>query len=253
MKRLFFAMSLICFFAFQANAAEPIVDWVKEYGNDAGDGASITQTSDDGYIISGMSVLSGMSGIMNFSTTKLDKNANLEWQKKFGTGYGWSAIQSKDGNYVTAGILADELSAIVNKLNKLGDVIWIYKLDTGISDLTDHYIDVIETSDGNYIISTFGYYKNSCTPSGSCVYTPVLYVSKLSNSGAEIWKKRIDYPTNALASSIVETSDGGYAITGGAGSYYADNVIFLKLDKDGNIIKNITFTPCATFCNHMLL
>ena len=251
MKYLFYVISLIGILTFQVNAAEPTVDWVKEYGNEAGDGYAITQTSDDGYIISGMSVLSGMSGTMNFSTTKLDKNANLEWQKKFGTGSGWSVIQSNDGNYVTAGVLVDESSAVVKKLDKSGNTIWTYKLDNVLSSFLDHYIDVMEILDGNYIVSSFGQYKHSCTPSGSCAYSGALYVSKLSNSGSEIWKRKIEYPL-AAASSIVETSEGGYAITGGAGSSYElpDNIIFLKLDKDGNVVKNVTLPKNTTDPNY---
>ena len=64
-----------------------IVEWQKMYGGSSDDNVySITQTSDGGYIISGYSGSTDITGVSNngsndYYITKLDSSGAVEWQK----------------------------------------------------------------------------------------------------------------------------------------------------------------------------
>jgi hypothetical protein len=89
----------------------------------------------------------------------------------------------------------------------------------------DEGYSLIQTSDGSYAIAGF-------TKSFGAGEADV-YVVKLDANGNLQWTKTIGGPTIEAGSSLIQTSDGGYAITGKTGSFGAD-VYVVKLDKNGD-------------------
>ncbi len=88
---------------------------------------------------------------------------------------------------------------------------------------------IIQTNDGGYAIAG---YTNSFGQGGQDVY-----VVKLDGSGNVQWTKTIGGANNDYGQSIIQTTDGGFAIAGytasfGAGSY---DVYVVKLDANGNL------------------
>ena len=87
---------------------------------------------------------------------------------------------------------------------------------------------LIQTSDGGYAIAGYTY---SFSAGGRDVY-----VIKLDANGNLQWTKTIGGPSDDWGLSLIQTSDGGYAIAGHTFSFGAGewNVYVVKLDKNGN-------------------
>ena len=112
------------------------------------------------------------------------------------------------------------------KANSIGDIQWnkTYIKDDSKSQ-NIHFHSFIQTDDGGYALT--GTYIFSSTPLIWCV--------KTYSSGNLQWNKTINAGGYAIASSIVQTSEGGYMLLGqnyvqGGG----DSLLAVKLDSSGN-------------------
>ena len=88
---------------------------------------------------------------------------------------------------------------------------------------------LIQTSDGGYAIAggTISFGAGEAD----------VYVVKLDANGNLQWTKTIGGPAVENGSSLIQTSDGGYAITGKSSSFGAGeaDVYVIKLDANGNL------------------
>lgn len=85
---------------------------------------------------------------------------------------------------------------------------------------------IISTTDGGYAIA--GNTKSYGVDSGD------VYIVKLNSSGGIQWTKTIGGPSYDGASCIIQTNDGGYAVTGRTG-YWTFEMYIIKLDSSGNV------------------
>ena len=173
-------------------------------------GYSVQQTSDGGYIITGME--GPFFGIYDVLLIKTDSEGNEEWNRTFG---GWcdtcgrSVQQTSDGGYIIAGWVYPYLFGIGSK-----DVLLI-KTDSkgneewnrtfGGSDHDCGY-SVQQTSDGGYIIT--GY-----TNSSGAGESDVLLI-KTDSHGNKEWAMTIGGSNLDKGYSVEQTSDGGHIIVG---------------------------------------
>jgi hypothetical protein len=209
------------------------LQWTKTIGGpETEEGNSLIQTSDGGYVIAGATNSSG-AGYVDFYVVKLDADGNLQWTKTIGgPGYeiGNSLIQTSDGGYAIAGETesfgAGGKDVYLVKLDANGNLQWTKTIggkgwEAGFS--------LIQTSDGGYAIA--GY-----TSSFGAGQLDV-YVVKLDANGNLQWTKTIGGPGEEIGTSLIQTSDGGYAIAGGTRSFGAGgtDVYVVKLDADGNL------------------
>jgi hypothetical protein len=208
------------------------LQWTKTIGGKSDEkGSSLIQTSDGGYAIASSTSSFG-AGNYDVYVVKLDVNGNLQWAKTIGgpkEDWGESLIQTSDGGYAIAGTTASfgagEADVYVVKLDAKGNLQWTKtiggpKIKAGSS--------LIQTSDGGYAIA--GYTK-SFGAGGRDVY-----VVKLDANGNLQWTKTIGGPASEAGSSLIQTSDGGYAIAGYTESFGAgeEDVYVVKLDKNGD-------------------
>ena len=138
--------------------------WTKTYGGVAGEGAAaVQQTSDDGYILAGVTTSFG-SGLADVWLIKTNSFGDTVWTKSYGGSNddgAWSVQQTLDGGYIIAGATSsfsagyDDVWLI--KTNSFGDTLWT-RTYGGIGG--DRASCVEQTLDDGYILvgvtSSFG-------------------------------------------------------------------------------------------------
>ena len=236
--------------------------WNKTYGETGNDGgSSVIQTSDGGYVIGGtMLIKTDASGNMLWNKTysglvistsdggyailgttliKTDASGNMLWNKTYS---GSSFAQTSDGGYVIAGGSASPRQGVnLVKTDSLGNMLWnetYEEAGTSIEDiLGTHWgpgYSVVQTSDGGYAVAG--------TASGYRGYYNTVYLIKTDSAGNMQWSKllgrsaEIDYQYGNYGYSVVQSSDGGYAIAGETNAYGAGgfDAFWVKIDVNGN-------------------
>jgi uncharacterized delta-60 repeat protein len=214
------------------NASGDVV-WQKTYGGrDYEEAFSIQQTTDGGYIVAGVTGSFG-AGEDDIWVLKLNARGDVVWQKTYGGRYGdWAFCtqQTSDGGYIVAGVTesfgAGGRDFWVLKLDASGQVLW-QKTYGGIYD--DEAFSIQQTTDGGYIAAGETY-------SSGAGYTDV-WVLKLDAGGNVQWQKTYGWGGYDSATSIQQTSDGGYIVAGWTESFGAGGRDFwvLKLDRNGDV------------------
>jgi hypothetical protein len=214
-------------------ATSPSPSFCKAIGGKNDDrGNSLIQTSDGGYAIAGATSSFG-AGEWDVYVVKLDANGNLQWTKTIGGpkgDYGNSLIQTSDGGYAiacaTESFGAGEADVYVVKLDANGNLQWTKTIGGPGGEIG---ISLIQTSDGGYAIagSTYSF--------GAGLLD--VYVVKLDAKGYIQWTKTIGGPKGDYGNSLIQTSDGGYAIACATKSFGAEwsDVYVVKLDANGNL------------------
>jgi len=217
------------------------LQWAKTFGGTLDDEAwSITQTSDGGYALAGWTWNFG-ARYQDFFVLKITSSGDFQWAKRFGGAdfdYAYSIIQTSDGGYAVLGETksfgAGRRDFLVLKLTGSGDLSWA-KTFGGTND--DYPRSIIQTSDGGYALAgwTLGFGAGN---------TDVL-VLKLTGSGDLSWAKTFGGANYDYARSIIQTSDGGYAVAGETGSFGGGgyNVLVLKIGPDGS------YPGCVADCS----
>jgi hypothetical protein len=212
------------------------LQWTRTIGGWNSDyGYSIIQTTDGGYAVTGYT-LSFSAGGYDVYVVKLDGSGNIQWTRTIGDSgkqEGLSIIQTTDGGYAVAGITSpysnvgrDIYDIYVVKLNSSGNIQWTRTIGGGDDDMG---YSIIQTTDGGYAVA--GYTESFGAGSGD------VYVLKLDGSGNLQWTRTIGGGNIDLGYSIIQTTDGGYAVAGSIASFGAglSDVYVVKLDGSGNI------------------
>ncbi|MFZ8804522.1 MAG: MopE-related protein, partial [Candidatus Calescibacterium sp.] len=125
----------------------------------------------------------------------------------------YSIIQSSDGGYVVAGWTssfgAGGLDIYVLKLDSGGNVQWTKTIGGSGDDVA---YSIIQSSDGGYVVA--GY-----TSSFGAGWDWDIYVVKLDSEGDVVWTKTIGGSSYDVATSIIQSSDGGYVVAGWTSSF----------------------------------
>ena len=200
-------------------------EWEMTFGGSHSDrGFSVQQVQDGGYIIAGEACWYNNAWLI-----KTDASGNKEWDKAFDdTQVAWSVQQVQDGGYIVAGRVAV-------------DDVWLLKTDASGNKLwdktfggseSDEGYSVQQTRDGGYIIA------------GETISPQALdrdvWVIKTDASGNKQWDRALGGSGMDWATSVQQTSDGGYIVAGtrGTGGPFESSLsdvwlIKLKPDKEG--------------------
>jgi len=210
-------------------------EWNRTYGGWDDDGAIfLVQTSDGGYALVGMTESFGHgSDRDDFWLVKTDSSGNMEWTQTYGgpnNEYGFCLVQTSDGGYAMAGCTysfgAGSHDSWLVKTDAFGNMEW--NQTYGGTD-ADGTTSLIQTADGGYILA------GSTKSFGAGDFD--WWLIKTDGAGNMQWNQTYGGSGTDIASSLVETSDGGYAIAGYTFSVGAGNsdLWLVKTDEQGVI------------------
>jgi hypothetical protein len=191
-------------------SSSPEIEWIHTFDSIISDKAyCVDQTVDGGYIFTGSTIVTP-PGYTELLLAKTDGNGEESWHNNFPNDmtnlYGTVVHQTTDGGYIIVGSVGYTYlwDVQVTKADSNGDLVW--QKSFGKSDKTDHGSDIIQTSDGGYIVlgSTASYGQGSVD----------LWLIKLAADGIEQWNKTIGGTTFDEPLSFTKTDDGGYIIVG---------------------------------------
>jgi hypothetical protein len=210
--------------------------WNKTYGWYSNEYAyAVEQTSDNGYIITGVDYRVEPNG--DVLLIKTDSNGTEEWNNSFRGGAwdeGCSVHETPDGGYIIGGYENyygnGGANAWLIKTNSTGQEEWnkTYNYDWG--DFGD---EVQLTSDGGYIL--VGYTR-------STMFDSTVWLIKTDSLGNEQWNKTFGPGNYDFGYSVTQTPDDGYVVFILTDSYGAGSFDFwlIKIDSNGNCITNGT-------------
>jgi len=195
-------------------------------------GSAVVRTEDGGYAIAGYTY---SFGFIDFSLVKIDAVGTVQWNKTYGgTGddYGYSLIQTSDGGYAMAGSTSSFGAAggraYLVKTDAAGNMQW----NKTYGAIACWGSSVVQTSDGGYAIA------------GTISTFPIsnwdVYLVKTDAAGNMQWNKTYGVTADNFGYSVVQTSDGGYAIAGYTQPYGYD-VYLVKTDTVGTMQWNKTY------------
>jgi hypothetical protein len=208
------------------------LEWNQTYGGVDQDIAwSLIQTSDGGFVLAGETLSFG-AGDHDFWLVKTDSSGNMEWNQTFGKedyDFAYSIVESIDGGYALAGISRSEDSADfwLIKTDIYGQIQWDKRYRRGTHSGA---YSLIVTSNGGYALAGYSH-------------------SIFGSTGTDFWLVKTDPYGNIKlnqtyggteidhAHAVVETSDGGFALTGYTKSYGkgGQDYWLVKTDEYGNI------------------
>jgi hypothetical protein len=169
------------------------------------------------------------AGSADFFLIKTDANGNIIWAKTYGGIYIDSATsvqQTSDGGYIVAGRTGSFGAGgdiFLIKTDANGNVQWAKTYGGTVYDIAS---SVQQTSDGGYIVA--GYTNSFGAGWGD------IFLIKTDANGNVQWAKTYGGIYEDWASSVQQTSDGGYIVAGRTYSFGA-GVFLIKTDANGNI------------------
>lgn len=197
-------------------------------------GASVQQTADGGYIITGLTNLGA-----NVFLIKTNSNGDTLWTKTFGgtAGDGGSSVQqTADGGYIITGWTnnfgAGGFDVYLIKTDLNGDTLWT-KAYGGTGGDEGTYVQ--KTSDGGYVIT------GSTTSFSAGGYD--VYLIKTDSIGDTLWTRSFGGTSDDLGTSVHQVADGGYMIVGNTKSFGAGykDVYVIKTNSNGDTLWTKTY------------
>jgi len=151
--------------------------------------------------------------------------------------YSWDTKKIKDGTYI---VTAKAIDSAGNKNSKsIKVVVKNKKVETWQKTFGGEYDDtafsIHQTTDGGYIVA-------GGTESFGSGGTDV-YILRLNSKGDVEWQKTFGGKDHDVATSIQQTTDGGYIVAGGTSSFDSgeQDVYILKLNAKGDLEWQKTF------------
>jgi hypothetical protein len=180
------------------------LQWRKNYSDV--NTLSLVKTNDGGF------VLAGSSG-GNCWLAKVNSNGEIQWSHTYGgekvsKGLPMSLIQTRGSGYALASIVNpsdSEYNALLINTDSSGNILWNRTYDSlGNFDV----YSLVETKDEGYVLAGE---TNTFDSKGSFVSRLVSLI-KTDSGGKVLWNQTYGELGNQAAWSVIETSDGGYAL-----------------------------------------
>jgi hypothetical protein len=221
------------------------VQWRTQYEEEI---SSVAKTQDGGYVLVGAGYWTQDEG-WKACLIKVDSSGNKEFNQIYGSGQNGrpnSVATTDDGGFVFAGSIlekssqggSDTLFWLV-KTDSAGAIEWSEKFHgPGENNGATIPYSVIQTNDGGYVLAGE---TNPYSLSGSSEYHGPFWLVKTDSTGTMQWNQMYQGSGyNSKPFSVIQTTDGGFAIAGFDGSLYLNNgvqyigdVWLIKTDENG--------------------
>jgi hypothetical protein len=214
------------------------VEWNKTYGGESPDHAyALIETPDGGFALAGY--ITSLAGEYDFWLVKTDEYGNEQWNRTYrGTNceQAYCLVETSDGGFAIAGDTGQLTFAIVGdadfwlvKTDASGNVEWN---QTYGGTESENLRSLVVTSDGGYALA--GYTDSSGAEHHN------FWLVKTDAYGNMEWNQTYGGAERTVANSIVEASDGGFAI---AGNIFDNSreIWLVKTDASGNMEWNQTY------------
>ena len=214
------------------------VEFNKTYGN--GTAESVIETSDGGFAIAGQSVGAEVSDAWLIKT---DSKGNVEFNETYGGGVedtALSLVEASDGGFALAG--RTESFASGGEFDKDA---WLIKTDSSGSEQFNKTFGGGGHDVANTIIeaSDRGFALGGTTRSFGGAGVDDAWLIKTDSNGIEEFNKTYGGDDGNLANSVIETSEGCFALAGSTEASGVANfdALLVKTDSNGNVQFNQTY------------
>jgi hypothetical protein len=241
-----------------------IIQWQNTIGGSGEDILnSIQQTTDGGFILGGTST-SDVSGdktencniVEDYWIVKIDSIGIIQWQNTIGGSlydFTPSVLQTSDGGYIIGGSSDSDISGDksencigfpdywIVKVDPLGNIQW----QNSIGGLGyDNLESIQQTIDGGYILGGSSESGISGDKTENCIAVDDYWVVKVDSIGNIQWQNTIGGNYDDKFTSIKQTTDGGYILSGYSSSNISGDKTensnlgdfwIVKVDSLGNI------------------
>ena len=208
--------------------------WSKVYGGSGWDeGTYIEETADHGFMVAG--VTDRGFGNYDYYLLRTDSAGDTLWTRKYGSDqyeFCRSAQITADGGFMLIGESNYDMSKrmLAIKTDSLGEISWSRHYGPGVSG--DYGTSVQQTSDGGYI---FGGYTTVLTHLDDFCFL------RVDSNGDSLWTTTHGFSNHDRGYCVLQTSDGGYILAGGAsmsgsigGDFYVVKLNAFSSDIRGN-------------------
>lgn len=190
----------------------------------------VIQTEDGGYLIVGYENIDGEN--IDMLATRIDVDGNVIWSKLYGgTGrdFASAVIKSQEGGFLIAGYSDSfgnvfKKQAYLIKIDDAGTIEWDQHYG---GDDRDDALAVIQLDNSDYVFvgSTFSYGAGSAD----------VYLTRIDNTGEVVWSNSLGNEYVNYGYDLIQTMDGGFAITGRTDIDGVNkNIYLLKTDATGD-------------------
>jgi hypothetical protein len=218
------------------------LEWDQTYSG--GSANSLIETSDGGYALAGTLDSLDSNGTTDFWLVKTDSKGVMEWNQTYGGAEverAYSLVETSDEGFALAGErIVSEGDGYrawrfwLVRTDEDGNMLW--NQTYGIAN--DGARSLVRTSDGGFALAGFTYIWD---PANLGVGNYDFWLVKTDSKGVMEWNQTYARTDVDKAYSLIETSDGGYALAGE--SYSAVTVDeeiehdcwLVKTDRDGNV------------------
>ncbi|MFX0050111.1 MAG: hypothetical protein ACFFAJ_18340 [Candidatus Hodarchaeota archaeon] len=221
------------------------IDWEVTFGGIGKDEPrGLVQTSDGGFAVIS-SKEDSYSRLVKFTA-----NGQQEWNTTIIETLGWSRalVQTSDDGYVVVGrrgVFGQDADVLLRKFNSKGKPEWNITFGGEKSDWINSFIIA---KDGGLILAGGTNYNGSAE--GELWRAYDMWLVKTDSQGVPEWNRSFGGELSEVASTVIQTSDGGYAIAGRTDSYGQgmgnDDAWLVKTDASGQPEWNKTF-DCGMF------
>lgn len=217
------------------------LQWSKLWGGSAAldEGEKVIQTSDGGFLVSGVTIAYGTSGSKDAIIIKYDSMGTIKWTSTWGgasSEEAYSVIQTSDGGYAVTGLTqsygAGGADIILLKFDSSGSLSWSR---TWGSATNDAGTSIVQAADGGYVIAGYA--------AGFGAGGTDAAILKFSSSGTLLWSKVWSGTAVDYFSDMDQTTDGGYVASGYTTSFGmgGNDHLVVKFDSSGSLVWSYLF------------